>query len=270
MGDVLHVACVQMSSTDNVIDNLNVASEYIHQASEKGCEWVLLPENFAWMGKKYAVFDAALVHQIRQNLGTCAKQYGVWIVAGSVLCTDVLGEKPFNRSLVFNPQGKVAQHYDKTHLFEASLKQESWKESEHVQAGENPVVVDVQGDWRVGLSICYDLRFPTLYEECARQGCHILTVPAAFTAETGKAHWEVLLRARAIENQCYVLAAGQVGEHADGRHTYGHSMIIDPWGEVLTVQEEGEGMVHAKLSWAHLQCIRQKIPQNNERMHDHG
>jgi len=268
MDEILHVACVQMSSTDSVVRNLSVASDYVRQAANLGSHLVVLPENFVWMGKKDAVFDAESVKHIRQALAAFAKQYDVWIVAGSMLCTDVVGEKPLNRSLVFNPQGEVCQHYDKIHLFEAVLNDESWKESERVQAGETPAVVQLSDAWRMGLSICYDLRFASLYEDYARQGCNILTVPSAFTVETGKAHWEVLLKARAIENQCYVLAAAQVGEHADGRHTYGHSMIVDPWGEVLAVQEEAEGVIHAELSLAHLQRIRQKIPQN--RMQNHA
>lgn len=260
MSDTLHVACVQMSSSDSLARNLSMVSRYIRQASEKGSQLVLLPENFAWMGQKGATFDPESVQVVHYFLGECAKKYKLWVIAGSVLWTSVAGEKPFNRSFVINPQGKLCHHYDKIHLFEAILADEAWKEADHVQAGRKPSICHMNKDWHIGLSICYDLRFPHLYRFYSEHGCNILTVPAAFTLETGQAHWEVLLRARAIENQCYVLASAQVGEHADGRHTYGHSMIIDPWGHIVAMQKDGEGVIDAEISLAFISDVNKKLP----------
>jgi predicted amidohydrolase len=144
--------------------------------------------------------------------------------------------------------------------FLADLTSESWKESSSITAGDSPSTVDISEDWKVGLSICYDLRFPELYRNYSEQGCNIMTVPAAFTVPTGKAHWETLLRARAIENQSYVLAAGQTGKHQDGRQTYGHSMIIDPWGKVLAQAEAEVGLIVTELSLAKINDIRTRIP----------
>jgi len=266
MGKTLHVACVQMSSTESLARNLSVASHQIRKAAKLGCRLLLLPENFAWIGKKGDVFNPDSVNIVTYFLGECAKQYELWIVAGSILCTPDKHEKPFNRSLVVNPEGQVCHQYDKMHLFEAILNDETWKESEHVQAGKMPKMFEPYPEWRLGMSICYDVRFANLYRFYRLHGCNILLVPSAFTVETGEVHWEILLRARAIENQCYVLAAAQVGEHADGRHTYGHSMIIDPWGKIISQKEAGEGMIHAELSLEHLQNIRQKIPQTPDGM----
>ncbi|MDQ6974356.1 MAG: carbon-nitrogen hydrolase family protein, partial [Mariprofundaceae bacterium] len=248
MSDTLHVACVQMSSSNSLARNLSLASHYIRQAASTGTELILLPENFAWIGQKNTDFDPDSVHVVTYFLGECAKRYKLWVIAGSMLWTDTASEKPFNRSLVFNPEGKLCQHYDKIYLFEAVLEDETWKESDYVMAGKKPSICHVNNDWHVGLSICYDLRFPQLYHFYAKHGCNIMTVPSAFTMETGQAHWQVLLQARAIENRCYVLAAAQVGEHADGRHTYGHSMIIDPWGHIMAMQKDGEGVIYANLS----------------------
>ncbi|MDQ6994461.1 MAG: carbon-nitrogen hydrolase family protein [Mariprofundaceae bacterium] len=260
MSETLHVACVQMSSSDSLARNLSLASHYIRQAANTGAELILLPENFSWMGEQGATFNPESIHVVTYFLGECAKNYHMWIVAGSILWTDNVNEKPFNRSLIINPQGEICDYYDKIHLFEAVLGHESWKESNHIQAGKKPTICDVTDDWRVGLSICYDLRFPHLYQFYANHGCNILTVPAAFTEETGQAHWQVLLQARAIENQCYVLAAAQIGEHVDGRHTYGHSMIIDPWGNIMALQEDGEGVIHAELSLDFIDRVNKKLP----------
>jgi len=262
MRQTLHVGCVQMSSTESLARNLSMTGAHLRQAHAYGCQLVVLPENFAWMGKKRETFNPDAVNTVVYFLGECAKRYALWIVAGSVLYQPSPHEKPFNRSLVINPEGQTCHQYDKIHLFEANLHDESWKESDHIQAGKMPKMFEPYPEWKLGMSICYDIRFPKLYRFYRSHGCNILTVPAAFTVETGQAHWEILLRARAIENQCYVLAAAQVGEHADGRHTYGHSMIVDPWGEILACQNEGEGVIHAELSLSYLKQIREKIPQN--------
>ena len=169
-------------------------------------------------------------------------------------------DKFYNHCPVFSPTGKLMNHYNKIHLFNADLGSESWQESQSISAGNTPQTTLLDTPWKIGLSICYDLRFPELYRQYSEHGCNILSVPAAFTVPTGKAHWKTLLKARAIENQCYVLAAGQCGKHQAGRTTYGHSMIIDPWGKVLAKLEEGEGIITAQLDYNHLQHIRQQLP----------
>jgi len=261
VSETLRVACVQMSSSNSLAQNLSVASHRIRQATACKSQLLVLPENFAWVGKDISLFTADSSSVIKHFLGECAKQYQVWIVAGTVLWKSSEHEKPFNRSLVINPQGEICCYYDKIHLFEAVLTHEFWKKSDDCQVGKKPSIFHLNDDWHVGLSICYDLRFPRLYNFHAAQGGNILTVPSAFTLETGQAHWEVLLRARAIENQCYVLAAAQVGNHGDARRTYGYSMIIDPWGKVLAIQEEGEGVIHAELSLHFISDVHKKLPK---------
>jgi len=269
MNDQLHVACLQINSSDSMTQNLELVSELIRQASEAGASLMLLPENFAWMGSKGASFNTTDCSVATYFLSECAKKQQTWIVAGSMPWPATNSDpRLYNRSMVIDPTGKICESYDKLHLFEAILEHEQWREADRMQAGSSPAMVALDDTWKVGLSICYDLRFPELYRHYSAHGCNILTVPSAFTVPTGQAHWEVLLRARAIENQCYLLAAGQVGEHADGRQTYGHSMIIDPWGTILSELPEGEGFIQATLSLSNVQAVRKKIPALQHRRGD--
>jgi len=262
-------ACVQMSSGAGRAINLARAAELIAEAAAAGASLALLPENFSFMGSTEAERQAAAEKEsdssVLRFLSEQSRQHAMLIVGGTTLLQGKSGRLR-NACAVFLPDGKLAAIYDKMHLFDVELAEEQHVESAIVEAGQQPLVAG-EGDWKLGLSVCYDLRFPELYRYYRNVDCNILTVPAAFTVPTGKAHWEVLLRARAIENQCYVLAAGQCGEHPGGRKTWGHSMIVDAWGTVVASIEQQEGIVTAELSLDSLNEIRRRMPvQQHRRM----
>jgi len=266
----LHVACVQLCSTDDVKQNINTIQHILAQHKAQQFDLIVLPENATLITKnghlkrKNAKKESYL--EVFEYFSQLASQYQTWLIAGSILIDDPQNPgKYFNHCPVFSPDGKLANHYNKMHLFDVDLGSESWLESASITAGDQPSMVDLNNDWRVGLSICYDVRFPELYRHYSSHGCNIMTVPAAFTVPTGKAHWQTLLKARAIENQSYVIAAAQCATHQDGRQTYGHSMMIDPWGETLAEQPENEGLIAAHLSLQHLQNIRKRMPALNHR-----
>jgi deaminated glutathione amidase len=192
-------------------------------------------------------------------LSALAREQGLWLVGGTLPVNTARSDRVLNRCVVYAPDGSEAGHYDKVHLFAFDNGRESYDEGRTLLAGSGPVAVQA-GALRVGLSICYDLRFPELYRALMRPPCDVLCVPAAFTYTTGQAHWELLLRARAVENQCYVLAAAQGGTHENGRRTWGRSMVVDPWGEVLAVCEEGEGMALAKIDPGRIAQVRTQLP----------
>jgi predicted amidohydrolase len=224
-----------------------------------------LPENAALLTKdselKHKSAQPEVYDTILKFFSQQAIAHHTWLIAGSLLIQDQNNpSKYFNHCPVFSPSGEMINGYNKMHLFDADLGTESWHESKLISAGNSPTTVALNEQWKVGLSICYDLRFPELFRVYSEQECNIMSVPAAFTVPTGKAHWEILLRARAIENQAYVLAAGQVGTHKDGRQTYGHSMIVDPWGKILTTQNQGEGLVSASLSFVQIKDIHKHLP----------
>jgi nitrilase len=204
---------------------------------------------------------------IQDFLARSAQDLGLWVVGGTLPLSIGETQDPsrvFNASLVYNPQGQCVARYDKIHLFSFDNGTERYDESRALRAGSTPAHFDLPSrdghTWRVGLSVCYDLRFPELYRHYAQQGAHLLLVPSAFTHTTGQAHWEVLLRARAIENQCYIIAPAQWGEHPVGRMCYGRSMIINPWGTVIAQAADGEGVVVANLDMADLERIRTAVP----------
>jgi len=259
----LRAACIQMCSGDDVDANLINAGEWLKQAAEQGAELALLPENFAFMNtddaSKHEVVEPEAQSRVLDYLSRRAREYSMAVIGGSVALTHEDSGKIRNACAVFSHRGDLLGMYDKIHLFDVDLENESYRESDTIVAGDTPVLVKVK-DYNIGLSICYDIRFPELYRCYADAECHILTVPAAFTVPTGMAHWETLLRARAIENQAYVLAAAQWGEHPGGRKTWGHSMMIDPWGDVMVKQEEGEGVIVADLDMAFLRRIREALP----------
>ena len=270
----MKVAAIQMVSSPSVAENLRVAHTLVAQAAGLGAELVCLPEYFCALGlrdgDKLRWAETAGDGPIQRALASWARQFGIWLAAGSVpLAADA--EHVFNTSLLFNPQGDCVARYDKVHLFRFSTETERYDESQSVKAGGETVmatVVDRQGErWNLGLSICYDLRFPELYRRYAQAGADVLLVPSAFTHMTGQAHWEVLLRARAIENQCYVLAAAQGGIHDNGRHTWGHSMLVDPWGVVVAVRDtEGAGVVLAELNRELMRQKREQLPALEHRI----
>jgi nitrilase len=251
-----------MCSSHDIEHNLSQTDKYLKEAAQKGSKLVLLPETFSFIARNHqeSLKNAEKTHLILKFLSQQAKQHQLWIIAGSTLCPSEYGDKLYNRCAIFSPDGTQQASYDKMHLFDVDLGTESWQESESIEAGKQPVSVNINDDWKTGISICYDLRFPELYRHYSSQGCNILTVAAAFTVPTGKAHWETLLRARAIENQCYVLASAQCGTHSDGRKTYGHSMIIDPWGKIISELPNGEGIITAEVDLSVIHRIRTSLP----------
>jgi nitrilase len=265
----MKIAALQMVSTPDVDRNLDAAARLIAQAAAIGAELVALPEYFCLMGRndrdKLAVAEAPGDGPIQRMLAEAAQAHHVWLIGGTLpLRADGLAtgaqpppERVFNASCVYAPDGALAARYDKMHLFRYDNGSERYDEGRVLQAGERPVAFEARGV-RVGLSVCYDLRFPELYR--ALGPCDLIAVPSAFTYPTGQAHWELLLRARAVENQCYVIAPAQGGGHENGRRTWGHSLIVDPWGEVLAVRDEGEGVVTAEIDPARLAAVRTQLP----------
>jgi nitrilase len=262
----MKIAAVQMVSTPDVARNLAAAGRLVAEAAAQGAQLVALPEYFCLLGQrdtdKLAHAEAPGDGPIQRFLADTARQHGLWLVGGTLPAQAGDG-RALNRCCVFSPDGQPAAHYDKLHLFAFDNGREQYDEGRTLVAGSAPVAVQA-GPLRVGLSVCYDLRFPELYRTLGGPGgatpCDLLCVPSAFTHTTGQAHWELLLRARAIENQCYVLAPAQGGVHENGRRTWGHSMVVGPWGEVLAVLPEGEGVVLAEVDAARLSAVRQQLP----------
>jgi predicted amidohydrolase len=261
----LNIASIQMVSTPNLNENLEVAARLTKAAADSGAQLAVLPEYFCLMGlkdtDKVNAREVAGSGPIQEQLSAIAKDNNIYLVAGTIPLEAVESNKVLNTSLVFDPYGKQIARYDKIHLFGFQTETERYEESETISAGSQPgqFAIKINGvDWRFGLSICYDLRFPELYRALGPVDCHI--IPAAFTYTTGKDHWEILLRARAIENQCYVLASAQGGLHLNQRRTWGESMLIDPWGEILSNLPEGEGFIQGTLSRDKLKEVRSKLP----------
>ena len=261
------VAVIQMVSGENIDANLASARTLLEQAAEAGARLAVLPENFAAMGKinagKIATLETQQQGPILSWLARTARELGVWIVGGTVplLPAGQSTGKPCASSLLFNEMGECVARYDKLHLFDAAVddQQGRYKESERYAQGECCTVVDTPVG-RLGMTICYDLRFSELYGALRDAGADLISVPSAFTAVTGAAHWQVLLRARAIETQCLILAANQGGVHAIGRKTFGHSAIIDAWGRVLAEQTTGAGCIISAYSRDEQAAIRQRMP----------
>jgi len=261
----LKIASIQMVSTPNLNENLELAASLIKEASDCSSKLVVLPEYFCLMGlkdtDKVNVREAVGSGPIQERLAAIAQENNIYLVAGSIPLEAQESNKVLNTSLVFNPLGEQIARYDKIHLFGFQTETERYEESETIAPGSQPgqFQITVNGiDWRFGLSICYDLRFPELYRALGEVDCHI--IPAAFTYTTGKDHWEILLRARAIENQCYVLSSAQGGIHINQRRTWGDSMLIDPWGQILTNLPQGEGLITGTLSKEKLNEVRSKLP----------
>ncbi|GAP37777.1 carbon-nitrogen hydrolase family protein [Piscinibacter sakaiensis] len=275
----MKIAALQMVATPRVADNLAAARRLMEAAAADGARLVALPEYFCLMGlrdgDKLAVAEAPGRGPIQEALADAARSLGLWVIGGTlpITCPLAEGEPPrvFNRSLLFAPDGQAVAAYDKMHLFRFRQGDEHYDESRVLRAGDTPVAATLPGlalapgrDLRVALSVCYDLRFPELYRALGPAGgqppLDLIAVPAAFTVPTGRAHWELLLRARAVENQCYLIAPAQGGLHESGRRTWGHSLVVDPWGEVLAVRPEGEGVVLAELDAARLADVRARLP----------
>jgi nitrilase len=260
-------AAVQMISTPDVDRNLAAAARLVAEAASQGATMVGLPEYFCLMGRrdddKLAIAEADGDGPIQRFLAEAARTHGVWLVGGTLPIRADAPGRVRNACCVFDPQGRRVARYDKIHLFAFDSGQgESYDEARVLEAGDTPVALDADG-WRTGLSVCYDLRFPELYRALMTPPCDVLFVPAAFTHTTGLAHWLLLLRARAVENQCYVVAPAQGGLHENGRRTFGHSVVIDPWGEVLACCHEGgegEGVAVATATRARIDQVRTQLP----------
>ncbi len=258
------VAAIQMASAPQRDANLVEAGRLIQMAKQQGAELVVLPENFPIMGveesDKVKIREPYKDGRIQTFLSEQAKKYGIWIVGGTVplQCDDP--KKIIAACIVYNSEGEVVARYEKIHLFDVELdNEESYKESETISNGRDTVVVDTPFG-KLGLAICYDLRFPELFRQLADKGAEIIAIPSAFTATTGKAHWEVLVRARAIENLSYIIAADQGGYHLSGRNTYGDSMVVDPWGNVLNRLSQGAGVVIADIDIPRMHRTRRSFP----------
>lgn len=265
------VAAVQMVSEPNLASNLKKAAALLADAAALGAECAVLPENFALFGQAGSAAQGLRESQgqgeILAFLAEQARALNLWLIGGTIpLACNQQGrwadeQKSFASCCVFSPQGEQVSRYDKIHLFDAGVQDAvgSYRESAQFEPGSAAAWFDGPGG-KWGLAVCYDLRFPEYFRLLSQAGCHFLAVPSAFVYTTGQAHWEVLLRARAIENQCFVIAANQGGHHSSSRRTWGHSMIINPWGDIVAVLPEGEGVISARLELADLTALRERMP----------
>jgi predicted amidohydrolase len=261
----MKVAAIQMTSGRDVARNLVEAGRLVELAAAGGAVLVVLPENFSFLGaqdaERLAAAEAPGDGPAQAFLAEAAKAHGVWLVGGTIPIRDRNG-RAYSRSILFAPDGRAAASYDKIHLFDVAIPgqaKESYRESATTVPGREAVVAETSLG-RVGMAVCYDLRFPALFHRLGVLGMDILVLPAAFTVPTGRVHWQLLLQARAIESLVYVVAAGQWGEHAGGRKTYGHSLVIGPWGDVLAERPEGPGVAAAEIDMIELEQLRSKFP----------
>lgn len=255
-----------MSSGSHLPANLLEAERLIIQAVKLGARFVVLPENFALMGvtekDKLEFKESPGKGQLQEFLSAQASKHKIWLLGGTIPLESTDPEKVYAASLLFNDKGEQVARYDKIHLFDVQLPDadEQYHESETIASGDQVIVTDTAFG-RVGIAVCYDLRFPEQFRSMQEMGAEIILLPAAFTMRTGKAHWELLLRARAVENLCYVVAAGQGGFHINGRATYGHSMIVDPWGSIIkSCDGSSPGVAVAPLDLEQLRAVRKNFP----------
>jgi deaminated glutathione amidase len=259
------VAAIQMTSSHIVAENLAAAGALLREAKDAGAEVACLPENFCFIGlkdaDKLAVAEADGLGPVQEFLSDSARKLGMWILGGTIVLRGDTASRVANSSLLIDSHGKRVARYDKIHLFDVTIpgRNEQYRESSHVMPGREPVLADTPVG-KLGLSVCYDMRFPELYRELVSQGAEWLAMPAAFTVPTGLAHWETLLRARAIENLCYVVAPAQSGTHSSGRETYGDTLIVDYWGQVLSRLAKGTGVITADIDLAKQAESRVRFP----------
>lgn len=263
-------AAIQMASSPSVSANLLEAEKLIAEAAKAGAKLVALPENFALMGDheldKIKVKEPDGSGPIQSFLANVAKKYAVWVVGGTIPIAGDQDNKVRAACVIYNDQGERVARYDKMHLFDVNVPgtNEVYRESDSIEQGEQPLVIDTPFG-KLGVAVCYDLRFPEFFRNMSEQGMELLVIPSAFTAETGAAHWELLLRARAVENLCYVIAPNQGGFHLNGRKTFGHSMIIDPWGVIMDCYKTGGGFVSAEIDLERLEKVRASFPALSHR-----
>lgn len=261
----MKIAAIQMVSGTDLQRNLDAAGLLLAQAAAQGAELAVLPEYFCLMGlqdtDKLKIQETAGAGLMQDFLSQAAREAGLWIVGGTLPIATSEARRVRNSTLVFDPTGQCVARYDKIHLFRFEHGTESYDESRVLEAGTQPVTFDLASldghTYRIGLSICYDLRFPELYRQLAAD---VLLVPSAFTYTTGQAHWEILLRARAIENLAYVVASAQGGVHENQRRTWGHSMLVDPWGQILAHHQEGPAVILAEVQKEALRAARTRLP----------
>jgi len=259
------VAAIQMTSSHVVADNLVAAGDLLREAKGLGCDIACLPENFSFIGlrdaDKLQVAEPDGTGPVQSFLSETARKLKMWILGGTIVIRGDSERRVANTSLLIDDAGKRVARYDKIHLFDVTIpgRDEQYRESTHVTPGRELVLADTPAG-KLGLSVCYDMRFPELYRELVSQGAEWLAMPAAFTVPTGRAHWETLLRARAIENLCYVVAPAQTGTHTSGRETYGDSLIVDYWGQVLSRLARGTGVITAEIDLAKEAETRARFP----------
>jgi predicted amidohydrolase len=264
------VAAIQMTSSHIVADNLAAAGNLLREAKDLGCDIACLPENFSFIGlrdaDKLQVAEPDGEGAVQSFLSATARELKMWILGGTIVIRGDTDRRVANASLLIDAHGKRVARYDKIHLFDVTIpgRDEQYRESTHVTAGREPVIADTPVG-KLGLSVCYDMRFPELYRELVSRGAEWLAMPAAFTVPTGRAHWETLLRARAIENLCYVVAPAQTGTHTSGRETYGDSLIVDYWGQVLSRLARGSGVITAEIDLAKEAETRARFPALDNR-----
>lgn len=267
----MKIAAIQMVSGQDPQANLTHALQLIAQAASAGAELVGLPEYFCLIGQhdqdKLQIQEHLGAGPLQDALSKAARQHGIWLAGGTLPITAPMEGRVFNTTLVWNPTGQVVARYDKIHLFAYDNGRERYDESRVLQAGTQPTAFDLPSrdghTWRVALSVCYDMRFPELYRQLAPD---LIMAPSAFTHTTGKAHWEILLRARAIENLAFVIAPAQGGTHPSGRSTWGQTVAIDPWGCIMAEQAQGPGVVLADCEWADLHRLREQLPALSHRV----
>ncbi len=258
----MKIAAIQVASENNVQKNVQMACALIESAAKKGAKLAVLPEEFATLGlttkEKRLIMEPFKEGPLQKTLADCAKQHQIWLVGGTLPIKEN-GEKPCSSTLVWNAAGECVARYNKIHLFDVNVGKDEYRESDNVQAGETITVVETPFG-KLGLAICYDLRFPELFRALMLKGAEIFVLPSAFTVPTGQAHWEILLRARAIENLCYMVAPGECGKRADNRPTFGHSMIVNPWGEVLAKASNFADVIIADIDLQKQKEIRMQFP----------
>jgi len=262
----VRAAVVQLNTQDDLAANLERARHWIAHAAGAGAQLVALPENFAFMGEDARRrelaerLDGAFPGPILSALSDSARKHGVWVLGGGMPEKSDDVARPYNTALLVDPRGEIAATYRKLHLFDVTVPDgTSYRESATTTAGADVVTAELSGV-RIGMTICYDVRFPELFRRLSDEGARVVAVPSSFTVPTGKDHWHTLLRARAIENQVYLLAPAQYGKHPRGRQTYGKSLIADPWGDVIAQCSEGEGFAAADLDFAYQDRVRTALP----------
>ncbi len=259
---MLKTACIQLTSGDNMAENIEKIEAMVASAAKNGAQFVATPENVFLMEnpKSEKILYKVEEHPAVQAAAKMAKENKIWLLVGSVAVASGDENKSYNRSILFNPNGEIVAQYDKIHLFDVEVDDgQVYKESAKIKAGNKAVAVETPL-CKLGMTICYDLRFPHLYRALAKAGANIIAVPAAFTQKTGEAHWHILLRARAIETGCFIIAPAQTGTHANGRQTFGHSLIVDPWGVIIADAGTNEGIIYADIDFSKVRKTRNDIP----------